>query len=278
MRRKVGFIGLGDQGAPMAQALAPCHDLFLWARREASYAPFEGLEFHRAKSATALANQVDVLCLCLLDDAGLDELLFEEGVADALPVNALVINHATGDPVHAAEVTARLGEKLIRSIDAPVSGGHAGAAKGALTCFLGGDEDAVSAARSVIARHSSHIFHMGPAGSGQFTKLLNNALTVSNLRNVVEVFRLADDAGVDRKALQAALAYSSGGSFILQAIGRQIGPAAAEHIARLNVKDVEEFASAMAHVSTSADAIVNWAIKGPEGLPLLAHALATGAS
>ncbi len=63
MRRNVGFIGLGDHDATMAQALAPSRDLFLWARREASNAPLEGLKFHRAKSATALANQIEVLSL-----------------------------------------------------------------------------------------------------------------------------------------------------------------------------------------------------------------------
>jgi 3-hydroxyisobutyrate dehydrogenase-like beta-hydroxyacid dehydrogenase len=109
-------------------------------------------------------------------------------------------------------------------------------------------------------------------------KLLNNALTVSNLRNVVEVFSLAAGAGVELRALQGALAFSSGGSFILQALGRQITPQIAEHIAHLNVKDVEEFGAAMSHIGMSADVLVNWALEGPKGLPRLVRMLEAASS
>jgi 3-hydroxyisobutyrate dehydrogenase-like beta-hydroxyacid dehydrogenase len=77
---------------------------FMWVRREAYYAVFEGLEFHHSRSGIALANQVEVLCLCLVDDDGLDWLLFGEGVVAAQSVNAVVMNHGTGDPGHAAEI------------------------------------------------------------------------------------------------------------------------------------------------------------------------------
>jgi 3-hydroxyisobutyrate dehydrogenase-like beta-hydroxyacid dehydrogenase len=273
MRRKIGFIGLGDQGAPMAQALASSHDLRIWARREASYEPFAGLEHRRVDSALALAGEVEILCLCLPGDAELSALLFEGGVADALPDGAIVLNHATGDPTIAEKLARRLGEKGIRLLDAPVSGGRSGAINRTLTCFVGGDRATIEACQDVISCHSSSICHMGAVGAGQMTKLLNNALTVSNLRNIVEVFSLALQAGVDLKAFQAALATSSGSSFILRAIGRQITPTTADHIARLNVKDIEEFASAMAQKGLSADTVVTWTKLGPKGLPALAGAL-----
>jgi 3-hydroxyisobutyrate dehydrogenase-like beta-hydroxyacid dehydrogenase len=273
MRRKIGFIGLGDQGAPMAQALASAHDLCIWARREASYEPFAGLEHRRVDSALALAREVEVLCLCLLGDAELSTLLFEGGVADALSDGKIVLNHATGDPTIAEKLARRLGEKGIHLLDAPVSGGRFGATNRTLTCFVGGDKATVEACQDVMSCHSSRICHMGAAGAGQMAKLLNNALTVSNLRNVVVVFSLAQQAGVDLKAFQAALATSSGGSFILRAIGRQITPTTVDHIARLNVKDVEEFAHAMAQKGLSADTVVTWAKLGPKGLHALAGAL-----
>lgn len=125
----------------------------------------------------------------------------------------------------------------------------------------------------MIACHSQTIAFMGKAGSGQMTKLINNALTVSNLRNVAEGFSLAEAAGVDLRALKVALANSSGGSFILQAIGRKIGPDVAEHIAALNRKDVHEFADAMRTRGLDAHALVDWAIAGPDALVKLVQSL-----
>ncbi|WP_210490194.1 NAD-binding protein [Microvirga antarctica] len=105
------------------------------------------------------------------------------------------------------------------------------------------------------------------------TKLINNVLTVSNLRNIVEAFALAKAAGVDLRALQGALAHSSGGSFILQAIGHKIGPGIAEHIAALNRKDVHAFAEAMRARGLDPATIEEWAISGPDGLPALVNAM-----
>lgn len=257
----------------MAAALAQHHDLYVWARREASYAELGDVRFQRASDPTTLARSVDILCLCLPGDAELKELLLDHNVASALPIGGIVINHATGDPGAAAEMAEALAQMGIGYLDAPVSGGRPGAVERTLTCFVGGKKDTLEACRPIIACHSQTIAFMGAAGSGQMTKLINNALTVSNLRNVVEAFTLAAAAEVDLRALQGALAHSSGGSFILQAIGRQVGPEIADHIAELNRKDVREFAEAMRARGLDPHAIEGWAIRGPDRLPELAHAL-----
>lgn len=108
---------------------------------------------------------------------------------------------------------------------------------------------------------------MGGPGAGQMTKLLNNALTVSNLRNLVEVFGLAAQAGVNLSSLQAALATSSGGSFMAQAIGRYVTSSNAAHIASLNRKDVQEFAAAMDQLGLNPERIADWAMGAPDALP-----------
>jgi 3-hydroxyisobutyrate dehydrogenase-like beta-hydroxyacid dehydrogenase len=208
-RANVGFIGLGDQGAPMAEALIGAHNLYLWARRPETVQPFAGTEAHVMDTAQDVARKVEVLCLCLPGDEQLISLLFDQGLARELPHGATVINHATGDPKEAEAVAHRLAEYDLNFLDAPVSGGRAGAIARTLTCFIGGDAKTLAACEPVLSRYSNAVRLMGSPGAGQMTKLLNNALTVSNLRNVVEVFGLARQAGVDLAALQAALATST---------------------------------------------------------------------
>lgn len=249
----------------MAAAIAPLFDLHVWARRTVSYAPLTGLPYSIAQSATDLAASVSVLCLCLPGDAELADLLHTSVIGTMRPGN-IVINHATGDPAAAAGFALELAASGIDYLDVPVSGGRPGAETRTLTSFVGGDVSVLEACRDILATHSNAIHHMGPAGAGQMTKLLNNALTVSNLRNVVEVFSLAEAAGMSLPALQAAFKSSSGGSFILQALGTKITPEIADHIAELNRKDIAEFDEAMQRKGLHPETIVNWAIRGPDQL------------
>lgn len=262
----VGFIGLGDQGAPMATAIAELHMLHVWARREASYAALGDARHERATSVGSLAATVDVLCLCMRGDDDLRQMLFEDWLAESLGEGKVLINHATGDPDEAGNFARRCAAVGVDFLDAPVSGGRPGAVARSLTCFVGGAVDSLERCRSVIACHSSAMPLMGPAGSGQLAKLCNNALTVSNLRNVVEVFGMAGVLGLSLPALQDAFAHSSGGSFILQALGSKVTLAIADHIAELNRKDIREFAAMAEHRGLNARALLDWGLGGPDGL------------
>lgn len=265
-RLKVGFIGLGDQGGPMAEAISETHDLHVWARRPETLAPFAATAVRRMDSAKSVASSVAILCLCLPGDAELETLLWGDGLMESLASGAVVINHGTGDPQRAVMMSKRLAEAGFRYLDAPVSGGRPGAVARTLTCFVGGDAATVAACTPVIASHSNAIRRMGGPGAGQMTKLLNNALTVANLRNLVEVFGVAAQAGVDLSALQDALSTSSGGSFMAQALGKHVKVTNSAHIAALNRKDVQEFAEAMRRQALDPGAIVDWAMGGPDGL------------
>jgi 3-hydroxyisobutyrate dehydrogenase-like beta-hydroxyacid dehydrogenase/DNA-binding winged helix-turn-helix (wHTH) protein len=258
----------------MAEALIGAHSLYLWARRPETVQPFAGTEAHVMETAQDVARKVEVLCLCLPGDEQLISLLFDQGLASELPHGATVINHATGDPKEAEAVAQRLADYDLNYLDAPVSGGRPGAIARTLTCFIGGDATTLAACEPVLSCYSNAVRLMGSPGAGQMTKLLNNALTVSNLRNVVEVFGLARQAGVDLAALQVALATSSGGSFIVQAVGKHVTPENAEHIAELTRKDVREFAEAMRRQELDPDTILDWAIAGADGLADLVELLA----
>lgn len=272
MTGSVGFIGLGDQGGPMAAAIAPVFNLHVWARRPTSYAPLLGLPHTIAESASALAASVSVLCLCLPGDAELGSLL-HDSVIGKIQAGGIVINHATGDPTAAAGFAAELAAHGIDYLDVPVSGGRPGAEARTLTSFVGGEAAVLEACWDILATHSNSIHHMGPTGAGQMTKLLNNALTVSNLRNVVEVLTLAEEAGMSLPALKTAFASSSGGSFILQALGTKITPEIADHIAGLNRKDIAEFSEAMHRKGLHPETIVDWAMPGPDQLAAKVRAL-----
>lgn len=270
---RVGFIGLGDQGAPMAVAIAEKYSLHVWARRETSYSALGDVPHIRFSSAIELAASVDVLCLCLRNDADLHDLFLDGALLRELGRDKIIINHATGDPIE-SEGFERLSEKWgVSFLDAPVSGGRPGAETRSLTCFVGGQAEVLAMCREIITCHSSSIIPMGPPGSGQMAKLFNNALTISNLRNVVEVFAMADKLGLSLAGLREAFAHSSGGSFILQALGDKVTVANAEHIAELNRADLHEFADAMNRKGADPMPIFRWGIKAPDSLAELVRRL-----
>jgi 2-hydroxy-3-oxopropionate reductase len=94
----VGFIGLGDQGAPMATAIAEKFDLHVWARRAVPYDALGSARYKKEADPVELAGKVDVLCLCLRGDADLHDLLSDRSLLEALGKGGTVVNHATGDP------------------------------------------------------------------------------------------------------------------------------------------------------------------------------------
>ncbi len=271
---EIGFVGLGDQGAPMAVAIAERFPLHVWARRETSYQSIAGSPAMRHANVAELASSVQILCVCLRTDEDLHALLGD--ALGAMRPGSILINHATGDPNEAKHFAALCKERKLGFIDAPVSGGRPGAISRSLTCFVGSEDDTLAACETVLASHSSHIVHMGKPGSGQAAKLCNNALTVSNLRNIVEVFAIADRMGVAPSRLKEAFAHSSGGSFILDALGSKITPAIAAHIAQLNRTDVAEFAAAAERSGCDAGTIADWAYGGAEGLEALVGQLEEG--
>jgi 3-hydroxyisobutyrate dehydrogenase-like beta-hydroxyacid dehydrogenase len=141
--QRVGFVGLGDQGGPMALAIVEAGFLLhAWPRRPQSCDALGGTAFERHYDLASLARAVDVLAFCLRDDQDIRDLIEQHGLLDALRSGATVVNHGTGDPKENERIGAAFAARDVRYLDAPVSGGRPGAVARTLTTMVGGEHRA----------------------------------------------------------------------------------------------------------------------------------------
>jgi 3-hydroxyisobutyrate dehydrogenase-like beta-hydroxyacid dehydrogenase len=273
---KVGFIGLGDQGGPMAEAIGERgFELHVWARRSASLAAVEQVPHTVHRTVAELAAAAELIGLCLRDDADVWDVLDGQGLLAASAPGTIIVNHGTGDPAEAARIADHVARAGGVYLDAPVSGGSPGARARTLTTFVGGSEDAFETALPVLDTFSDTVVLMGPVGAGQFTKLFNNALTITNMKNIEDVLGLASRVGLHLPALIDVIDASSGGSAALRALGRDISPELAEHVHLLMRKDMHHFADAVraAGAGDPSD-VLERGLAGAAGLVGTARAIA----
>lgn len=234
---KIGFIGLGSQGAPMAQRLCEAgHDVTLWARRAESLEPFRDGPADVADSVAALGARCGIVAVCVVDDAGVEAVCAD--LIPAMAAGGIIIIHATVHPQTCVRLAEQAAARGIALVDAPVSGGGGGAAAGTLTVMLGGSAEAVATVTPVLRAFAGLIVHLGDVGAGQTAKLINNALMAAHMGLAHHALSAAAAMGVDRQALAALVKVSSGRSFGFDVYARQPDPAAFAHGARLLAKDV----------------------------------------
>jgi 3-hydroxyisobutyrate dehydrogenase-like beta-hydroxyacid dehydrogenase len=233
---RVGFIGLGSQGGPMAQQIVDAgFPTTLWGRRPQTLDPYRQTSARLAVSPEELAAGVDVACVCVLDDAGVEEVVAgPQGMLAALAPGAIVVVHSTVHPDTCVRLAQRAAEQGVVLVDAPVSGGGPAAAAGRLLVMVGGDAAAVERCRPVFATYGDPIVHLGPVGAGQRAKLLNNLLLTANLGVLESCYALARSLEVDPAQLATVLQHGSGNSravdilrsddFTLAALGGPVGP------------------------------------------------------
>jgi 3-hydroxyisobutyrate dehydrogenase len=214
----VGFVGLGSQGRPLARRIIDAgYPTTLWARNPATLEPFAGTAAAVATSRAELGASCDVVCICVVDDAGVDEVLRgADGVGVSMGEGSTVVVHST---VHPA-TCLRLQEDFpgLRMLDAPVSGGGHRAAAGELLVMAGGPADVVEQCRPILQTYGNPVLHVGPLGAGQEAKVLNNAVFTAQLALATEVFELATAGHVDRYAMAAVLAAASGRSYAAEVV------------------------------------------------------------
>jgi 3-hydroxyisobutyrate dehydrogenase len=217
---RVGFIGLGSQGAPMARRIVEGgYELTLWARRPESVAPYADTAAKVAATPAKLAAASDLVCLCVVGDDDVKQVLEgESGVLAGLKPGGIIAIHSTVHPDTCRAIAETAAARGVSVIDAPVSGGAPAAADGTLLVMVGGDEDVVAAVRPVFATYADPIVHLGPVGSGQVTKILNNLLFSANLGAAVSTLELGEALGVPRKALCEVLARGSATSKAVNSI------------------------------------------------------------
>lgn len=222
---KIGFIGLGVMGRPMAgHLIAAGHDLSLNRVRPVSRFLVDqgGSE---AASPREAARGADAVILMLPDTPDVGAVLFgEDGVVEGLEQGALVIDMSTISPVTTKDFAARIEERGAMWLDAPVSGGQAGAENAALTIMCGGTTEAFERAGPLLGAMGKRITHVGDAGAGQTAKLCNQIIVGLTIQAVAEALTLAEAAGADPARVREALMGGFADSTILKVHGeRMIG-------------------------------------------------------
>ncbi|MBE8477441.1 NAD(P)-dependent oxidoreductase [Streptomyces justiciae] len=272
---KVGFIGLGDQGGPMAEAVAERgFELHVWVRRPASLSAVASVPHGVHDSVASVAAATELIGLCLRDDDDIWDVLDGQRLLENTAPGTIIVNHGTGDPSEAERIAAHVAQAGAVYLDAPVSGGGPGARARTLTTFAGGTQEAFQAARPVFEAFSDTVRLMGPVGSGQLTKLFNNALTITNMKNAEDVLALAAEVGLDLPSLIDTIDASSGGSAALRSLGTDITPALAEHLELLMHKDIRHFADAVRERGARPDEVLARGEAGASGLVEAARLLA----
>jgi 3-hydroxyisobutyrate dehydrogenase-like beta-hydroxyacid dehydrogenase len=233
----VGFIGLGDQGGPMAEAIAgQGHRLHVWARRPETLLPFVARGAVAHDDPVALARAVDHLGLCVLAESDVEELLRDRGLLAALRPGALIAVHTTMTPAACRDLAAEAARHGIDFVDAPVSGGREGAVNRRLLVFVGAEAAALERARPIFSCYAGEIRYMGPVGTAQTAKILNNLLLNANLAAAHAVLDFGEALGIARSDLREALLRGTASSVALDWLDRLIIPG--RHPATLGRKDI----------------------------------------
>lgn len=215
---RVGFIGVGAMGRPMAANLIK-KDFAVTAydASAAALAAIVTLGAAQARSSAEAARESDMVVTILPSSANvLAAYLGEGGVLEGVAAGRLCIDMSTIEPATSRLVAAEAHKRGIRFIDAPVSGGVPRAEDGTLAIMVGGERQDVEEARPVLAAMGANIIHVGPVGSGEVAKLCNNLIAGVAAVAVSEAFRIAEGFGVDPQILTDVIAKSSGNTFVME--------------------------------------------------------------
>lgn len=206
----VGFIGLGQIGAPMATRWLDWPDgLTVFDVSPVAVEPFASAGAHVAASPAEVAQRASVISIMVRDDAQVTEVLTgPDGVLSSAAPGTVVAVHSTVEADTPARLAALADEAGVHLLDAPVSGGFMGAHEGTLALMVGGSEEAVALASDAFARLGTLVAHLGPVGAGTRAKLARNLITFASMAAVGDACRLAEAAGVDLAKLGEVVRHS----------------------------------------------------------------------
>ncbi len=215
---RVAVIGLGTMGAPMARhLLAGGHDVTVHNRTRDKELQLAEAGAARAASPADAARNAEAVLTCVSDTPDLEAVLLgPDGAATTLPAGGVVVDCSTVSPSATTELASTLAERGIGLVDAPVSGGSEGAERGTLTIFVGGRDDDVAKALPVLEAFGRRITHLGPPGSGQMAKAVNQVMIAGTYATVGEGIALAEAAGLPLDRLVEALAGGAAASWVLE--------------------------------------------------------------
>ena len=219
--KTVGFVGLGIMGLSMAKNLLDAEYPVVGHNR--SDEPTEELVEYGGEdggSPAGVAEQSDVVLLCLPDSPDVENVVLGEGsesdpVIDGLSDGMTVIDHSTISPTVAESVADRLDKEGVSMLDAPISGGEVGAVEGTLSIMVGGDEGVLDEQMDILEVMGETITHCGPSGAGQTTKGCNQIVVAAQMVGVSEALVFADNAGADLEAVVDAISGGAAGCWTL---------------------------------------------------------------
>jgi 3-hydroxyisobutyrate dehydrogenase-like beta-hydroxyacid dehydrogenase len=242
---RVGCLGLGNMGSGIAEnILRAGFEVTAFDIRPEARNRLARLGAKSAESPAEAARDARLLTVTVLNDGQVRHVLLgEDGAASVLAAGAVVIVHSTVSPQTCEQLATALAEKGVHVIDAPISGGGSAADDGTLTLMIGGTDEALDAATPVLEAISRERFHVGPVGTGQIAKLVNNLMGIVNRAAVGEGLALARAAGLREEAMLGVLRASSGNSWQvehwrdMQAVARE-STTGAEGMAQMAKKDL----------------------------------------
>lgn len=218
---RLGFIGMGIMGAPMARNLLKAgYGVTVWnrTRSKAEALVADGAEV--AGSPREVAAASEIVLACVTNSPDVEEIaLGPDGVIEGAADGSVFIDHSTIAPATARSVAAKLAEKGVAMLDAPVSGGDIGAQAGTLAIMVGGEEHVFERCRPVLDAMGKTIVHVGPSGSGQVVKACNQVAGGLNLLALAEAVALARRAGVDPAKMLQVVGAGAAGSWMLSNLG-----------------------------------------------------------
>jgi 2-hydroxy-3-oxopropionate reductase len=254
MTERVGFIGLGIMGRPMARHLVDAgFPLTVHSRSPGPVDELAGMGAARAGGPAEVAAASDVVITMLPDTADVEEVMLGAGgVIEGVTGGSLVIDMSSIDPGPTRTLAERFAAEGVAMLDAPVSGGERGAIDATLSIMVGGAPEAFERARPVFDAMGANIVHVGPSGAGQVCKACNQLVVAATIEAVAEALLLAERSGVDPAKVRAALLGGFAGSKILEVHGQRMLDRAFDpgFRVRLHRKDARIVEAAAAETAT----------------------------
>jgi len=216
---KVAFIGLGNMGHPMAGHLAAQgHEVAVFNRTASKAAAWAAEHAGRIGASPAdAATGAEVVCVCVGGDDDVRQVVTgPHGALGALAPGAVLVDHTTTSAVLAREIGAAAAAAGVGFLDAPVSGGQAGAVDGRLSVMCGGADDDLERARPVLDAYARTVTHLGPVGSGQLTKMVNQVLCAAAIAGAAEALNFAQAVGLDTDLVLGAVTSGAASSWYLE--------------------------------------------------------------
>lgn len=241
----IGFVGLGDMGGAIAHRIAAAgFPLTVWSRGVHSLRELGAQPYVAANSIQELGNRCDIVAICVFSDADVrNVVLGADGLLAAMSPDSILLIHSTVSVDLCCEIAALGASRGVHVLDAPVTGARAGAVNGTLTIMVGGDPSVRDRVTPLLMSYGRLIQWMGPIGSGQKMKVLNNVLGFATGRVASIAIETGVALGLDPASLVAVLESGSAASFALHSLINNMipDPAYTAHAATMIAKDTELF-------------------------------------